>query len=227
MRFRLDNDITDKIHSLCRIAALLCGGDEEKIKDSIRQAMDGGITTTEIREVILTSYLFDGYPTALEGFRLLSEITGVTAVDTRLSIGADDPDKLVQPVYRPDQVELWRCRGERLCRTIYGPQFEQLRHRVAEVAPELYDAMIVEGYGKVLARKGLDTMIRELCVVAILTVKNRPRQLLSHTLGALRLGAEPNHFDIIIDVIIPLVPADQIHGVRCIIDQALRKMNLP
>ena len=183
--------------------------------------MDGGITVEAIREVIFTSYLFDGYPTALEGFRLLSELTGKNTYKA----GSSNCEEI--PVYRPDQVELWRSRGERLCRTIYGPQFEQLRRRVAEIAPELHDAMIVEGYGKVLARSGLDTMVRELCIVVMLAVKNRPRQLLSHTLGALRLGADPNHLDIIIEVIIPLVPTEHIRGVRRIIDQALQKEHLP
>lgn len=91
--------------------------------------------------------------------------------------------------YTADSISDWRIRGERLCRMVYGAQFETLTDMVMQFAPELSDAMLVEGYGKVLSRDKLDPKIRELVVVAILASKNRPRQLLSHCLGALRLGA--------------------------------------
>lgn len=128
--------------------------------------------------MILTSYLFDGYPTALEGFRILHELNpAVTA------------DQTSDHIYAHENVSLWRTRGEELCRVIYGPQFAPLMTNVSQFAPELRDAMIVEGYGKVLSRDQLPVKERELCVVAMLAAKDRLRQLLSHMLGSLRLGA--------------------------------------
>ena len=49
--------------------------------------------------------------------------------------------------------------------------------------------MVVEGYGKVLGREGLDLRDRELCIVALLAVQGAPRQLFSHIRGALNAGA--------------------------------------
>jgi hypothetical protein len=50
--------------------------------------------------------------------------------------------------------------------------------------------MIVEGYGKVLGRPGLDAGdVRELCIVALLAVAGRAAQLYSHLRGALNAGA--------------------------------------
>lgn len=49
--------------------------------------------------------------------------------------------------------------------------------------------MVVEGYGKVLGRPGLDLPVRELCIVALLAVLGAPRQLHSHLRGALNAGA--------------------------------------
>ncbi len=94
-------------------------------------------------------------------------------------------------IYTPENIAEWRIRGDALCRKIYGPKFEPLIKRVSQFAAELKDAMIVEGYGKVLSRSQMDVKARELCVVAILAYKLKERQLLSHSIGALRLGAAP------------------------------------
>jgi len=130
-----------------------------------------------LREVVFTSYLFDGYPTALEGFRQLGLVAG-------------KPGRTIEDVdYSAESVAAWRKRGEGLCRMIYGPQYDNLSEMVLQFAPELSDAMLVEGYGKVLSRDRLDPRFRELVVVGLLATKRRPRQLLSHCLGAMRLGA--------------------------------------
>jgi 4-carboxymuconolactone decarboxylase len=52
--------------------------------------------------------------------------------------------------------------------------------------------MIVDGYGKVLSRPGLDIARRELCVVAVCAVARQDRQLHSHLHGALHVGTPPD-----------------------------------
>ncbi len=154
----------------------------------LNDALDNGVPESEIREVILTSYLFDGYPTALEGFRVLHGICSVN-------------EMIKAPVeYLSENIDLWRHRGEQLCRKVYGEQFEPLLNRISDFAPELKDSMIIEGYGKVLSRPGLHIVYRELCVVSMLSLKFRLRQLRSHIIGALRVGADVNQLETAIGV---------------------------
>jgi 4-carboxymuconolactone decarboxylase len=49
--------------------------------------------------------------------------------------------------------------------------------------------MIVEGYGKILSRPGLELRLRELCIVAACVATGQDRQLHSHLHGALNAGA--------------------------------------
>lgn len=55
--------------------------------------------------------------------------------------------------------------------------------------PDLAEWILVDGYGKVLARPGLTLVERELIVVAVLAALRLPMQLESHERGALRVGA--------------------------------------
>jgi 4-carboxymuconolactone decarboxylase len=57
--------------------------------------------------------------------------------------------------------------------------------------PDLAQWMIEQGYGRVLTRPGLSGAARELIAIAVLAAGGWERQLVSHLLGASRLGAPP------------------------------------
>jgi 4-carboxymuconolactone decarboxylase len=198
------------IEPLARLAAALTSSEEEPVVGAIHMALDRRIPTSMLREVILTAYLFDGYPAALEGFRILNRLTGGETLPPHSTIS-----------YTPGSVEEWRSRGERFCRAVYGPQFGKLSEHVAEIAPELADSMIVEGYGKVLSRNELEPKLRELVVVAILAAKYRPRQLLSHCLGALRLGASENELRKAFDAAGEVIPEETMAKSTVILEDAI------
>jgi len=132
----------------------------------------------QVEEVLLQSYLFLGYPIALNAFALWREISGREAGDG------------VQ-----DGWEAWGERGEDVCRTVYGGQYEGLRRNVNALHPDMERWMVVEGYGKVLGRPGLDLVTRELCIAALLAVLRTPTQLYSHLRGALNAGADPDEVE--------------------------------
>ena len=60
---------------------------------------------------------------------------------------------------------------------------------VKSFSPELSDWLILEGYGKVLGRKGLSLKKRELNIIAVLTVLRFEDQLYSHINVAVRMNA--------------------------------------
>ncbi len=124
-----------------------------------------------VEEALLQSYLFLGYPTALNAFGVWREVSG-------------EPAREPSPETGP-----WEERGAAVCRTVYGGQYEALRANVRRLHPDLERWMVNEGYGRVLGRSGLPLATRELCIAALLAVLDVPRQLYSHLRGALNAGA--------------------------------------
>ncbi|RJP78817.1 MAG: carboxymuconolactone decarboxylase family protein [Candidatus Zixiibacteriota bacterium] len=167
-----------------RVSAALVSRRGPALAAIFREALDAALNPGELAELILQSLLFDGYPCALEGFLTLKEL-----LHDRL------PADAAFEAYDAAHVAQWRGRGEALCRRIYGRNFEPLMDNVAALSPTLKEWMLVEGYGRVLARPSLDIALRELGIVAILTVKELPRQLHSHLRGALRVGVPPEGLD--------------------------------
>jgi len=84
-----------------------------------------------------------------------------------------------------------RRRGLALCRRVYGPVLPRLLGRVRRLHPAIARWMIEEGYGRVLSRPGMDARERGLVTVAALAALGWEPQLVSHLLGAARLGATP------------------------------------
>lgn len=161
----------DHVWALVDLSAALAARDTRGMDDAFRRLRDAG-RHSEVEEALLQSYLFLGFPAAIEAFRRWRS-HGVEAP----SAGDDDRD-------------IWRARGEDMCARVYGDSYEQLRHNIARFHPELDRWMVEEGYGKVLGRPGLDLAVREMCIVAMLVVQGESgrRQLRSHLRGALNAG---------------------------------------
>ncbi|HEU4628521.1 MAG TPA: carboxymuconolactone decarboxylase family protein [Gemmatimonadaceae bacterium] len=162
---------------LVRLSARVAGGDEESVRDALRACV--GVAPADwVEEVLLQSYLFAGFPRALNAMRLWRAVSGRPAP-------AEDAEAAMP-------FEAWRQRGERTCAVVYGPFYERLRVNIAMLHPALDAWMIGEGYGKVLGRPMLDLARRELCVMAACVAAQQDRQLHSHLHGALHAGVAPD-----------------------------------
>jgi len=157
---------------LVRLSALLAGGTEDGIRDTLQRGYKA--TPHEwIEELLLQTYLFAGFPRALNGMREWRRLS------RRPGASAPDPDRLRQ-----------RMMGEATCARVYGSMYERLRVNIRELHPLLDDWMVEEGYGKVLSRPGLDLPRRELCIVAACAATGQDRQLQSHLHGARNVGVK-------------------------------------
>jgi len=157
--------------TLIRISIALAGRDADLLQGALEEGARFG-DPGEVEEVLLQSYLFLGYPIALNAFALWREASGR---------GPEGES--------PDDWDSWRTRGEEVCRVVYGGQYDGLRRNVRSLHPDMERWMVAEGYGKVLGRPGLDLLTRELCIAGLLVVLGAPRQLYSHLRGALNAGA--------------------------------------
>jgi 4-carboxymuconolactone decarboxylase len=176
----------DEILSLAKISAYAGLRDEPGLKAELESALQQGISILLIRETILQTYLFAGYPAAINAFIVLNELTGTHS------------DFLREDGSSP---EVWNERGEALSRKIYGSQFEKLMKNMNYLHPDLAEWMIQEGYGKVLARPFLSPRVRELVIVGMTAVLKVERQFHSHVRGSIHVGATKVEIRQILDAV--------------------------
>jgi 4-carboxymuconolactone decarboxylase len=154
-----------------------------------------------IEELVLQSYLFVGLPRTLNAAREWRRVSGEPAPS--MDDGCD---------YGTAQE--WERRGRETCAAVYGATYERLRANIRGLHPALEAWMIVEGYGKVLARPGLDLARRELCIVAVCAATGQERQLHAHLRGALNVGAAPAEIEEVLQVAAERLDGDSVRRYR-------------
>lgn len=191
--------IDDRTRYLIRLAAAIAGCSEQTLRTVIGEPHSPE-WSVEIEEVILQSYLFAGLPRTLNAMRSWRAISGA------------QPARPVTHGYVAMQ-EL-RQQGEKTCAAVYGSSYERLRENISALHPELDEWMIVEGYGKVLSRPGLDLKTRELCIVAACASTGQKRQLHSHVRGAMNTGATVAEVEVALNAISDLISRDSERDAR-------------
>lgn len=165
--------------------------------------------TLWVEEAILQAYLFAGFPRALNATREWRRVSGIAA-----PAAAEMPE--------PD-LDRWRAAGEATCAIVYGKFYDKLRHNIVALHPALDEWMIVEGYGKILSRPGLELRLRELCIVAACVASGQDRQLHSHLHGSLNAGASEAEVKGTLECLAGVVAEDALARGRLLLARVLGK----
>ena len=153
------------------------------LSELINEAKSRKISFIKIYETLLQNYLFIGYPSALLSLKLLKEMY---------------PNKKL-PKAADMNLYHFRIVGEANCKKVYGNKYEKLISNVKKFSPDMAEWLVLEGYGKVLGRKGLSLKEREQCIVATLTALKFEDQLYSHINGAFRAKASIEEIQSVIE----------------------------
>ena len=190
------DSLDPQTRALVRFAAAIAQGYEPELRERVGPLRSSQVPAVWVEELLLQSVLMVGYPRALIAFTVWRKFSGVEAP-------AADQDGDYGRAWE------WTRRGEELCAGVYGENYGKLRESVRALHPAIDAWMITEGYGRTLARAGLDLKLRELCTVAQTAVLEAPRQLHSHLRGALNAGASFGQIEGALSIVNPLLSFDQ------------------
>ncbi len=173
--------------ALIRVALAIAIGDEVKARERMIAARAAGVPDQWIDEILLQSFLNVGYPLALMAFGVWREVAGPVT----------DPG---EPVAH-GMWEQWTRRGAETCGAVYGRTFHKLMQNLKGLHPALEALVLVDAYGKVIGRPGLDLRRRELCTLAAVATLTTPKQLHAHLRGALNTGSTKEDVDAVLAVV--------------------------
>jgi 4-carboxymuconolactone decarboxylase len=200
--------------ALIRLSAGITGGTEADIRARLADCVAASVPGAWLEELVLQSYLFAGFPRALNAARELRRVAEAPVRSaSALPPFADSYANTFE----------WRLRGQDTCSDVYGPMYEKLRANIRQLHPALDEWMIVEGYGKVLSRPGLDLGRRELCIVAACVAAGQDRQLHSHLHGARNVGVPDAVVSEALDALEHVVPPAHLHTAKLLWARVLGK----
>src|SRR5437899_7462783 len=168
-----------KTVALVRAAAALAEGHITELEQRFVAARAAGVPDLWVEELLLQRLMLVGYPLALVAFGVWRDVTGPSAR------GGDSAGEELAH----EEWQAWAERGAQVCAAVYGRAYHKLLVNLRSLHPALEDLVLVDAYGKVIGRPGLDMKRRELCTVAAIAVLGTAQQLHSHLRGALNTGA--------------------------------------
>jgi 4-carboxymuconolactone decarboxylase len=186
-----------RTRALVRVAAAVAGGSASELKVRFAAARDARVPGPWIEELLLQSMLVVGYPLALVAFGVWRGVGGPPPE-------GDGAEQLAHADW-----ESWAARGAAVCREVYGRAYHKLLVNLRALHPALEDLVLVDAYGKVIGRPGLDLKRRELCTVAAIAVLGTVEQLHSHLRGALNTGASGEEIEAVLGLVDEDLDAEQ------------------
>ena len=162
------------------LSAAMAGRDDRAVELIMVTAMEDGVSYKTINEIVLQAHLFLGFPAMIEASRTLADLTKPK----------NDHNQLPRS-YTAADCRQWNKTGLLRIRRIYGDAFDRLVPYINSFSPQILTWMVNDGYGRVLSRPGAAFRLRELSVVATLTVTSYVNQLKAHIRGALNFKVPP------------------------------------
>jgi len=182
--------LDEKTVALVRIAAATATGDEAKLRERMVAARSLDVPPLWVDELLLQSFLNVGYPLALVAFGVWRSVGGGPVQDP------GGGESIAHPEW-----ERWTERGVEACSLVYGRTYHKLLLNLRALHPAIEPLVVIDAYGKILGRPGLDPKRRELCTLAAIAMQNAPRQLHAHLRGALNTGSTREDVDAVLAIV--------------------------
>src|SRR5213080_1725090 len=179
--------------ALVRVAAALAEGELGVLRDRLAAARSAGVPDLWVEELLLQSLLVVGYPLTLVAFAAWRELAGPLPVAGNGEGGGEE--------LAHEEWTSWAKRGAVVCAEVYGRAYHKLLLNLRALHPALEDLVLVDAYGKLIGRPGLDLKRRELATVAAIAVLGTARQLHSHLRGALNTGASAEEVEAVLELV--------------------------
>jgi 4-carboxymuconolactone decarboxylase len=116
------SELDDATLVLVQLSAAIAASDEATVRYWLTPAAHD-VPPVHVEELLLQSYLFCGFPRALNAAREWRRVSQRTAPTS------DESDDLLG--------EEWRERGEQTCAAVYGAMYDKLRLNVRDLHPAL------------------------------------------------------------------------------------------
>lgn len=217
-----NNDTLDvRRQRIVEIAAYTGKGDLEHLKTALAAGLNDGLTVNEIREVLVHSYAYCGFPRSLRALQ-----TFMTVLDERKAGGIDDTvGRDASPV--KDNRSRYE-RGRDILAEISGVPADAPKAAYAEFAPVIEQFLKEHLFADLFERDVLTYTERELTTVSVLAAMGGVEPMARSHMGiCLHLGISPGQLRHLLDIVERNIGRSEADAVRKELNAILQARGWP
>jgi len=214
-----ENSLTAKQQSLIAISAQTAKGDLTALKENLNTGLDGGLTVNEIKEAILHSYAYCGFPRSIRGLQTL-----MTVLDERKSKGINDVPGAEASAITPEGNKF--DRGKAILEKLTGVKESGPKKGYAAFAPTMEVFLKEHLFADIFERDVLSYKDRELVTISVISSIGAAEPMLrSHLNICLNLGLTASQLQQFIDVVKPIIGKEKTLAAKNELNEVLKNKN--
>lgn len=214
-------ELTFRQKHIVAIAAYTGQGNLHQLRPALNAALDSGLTINEIREVLVHSYAYCGFPRSIRGLQAF-----ISVLDKRKSRGITDaPGRDASPL--KDKRSRYN-RGCAILAEISGVPANAPKAAYAEFAPVMERFLKEHLFADIFERDVLTYDERELATVSILAAIGGVEPMARSHMGiCLNLGITPGQLCQLLDIVSRNIGPGEADAVRKELNTLLQERGLP
>ena len=218
---KAEQAMDSKRQHIAEVATLTSMGDLDKLKTVLTDGLNDGMPVSELKEVMVHTYAYCGFPRALRGLQTL-----VAVLDERKAKGfEDDWGREASPI--TDTRRKYE-RGRDILAEISGVPVDAPKADYAVLAPEIEVFLKEHLFADLFERDVLTYAERELTTVAVIASlgKGVEPMLKGHMGIALNVGVTPDELRGVLAIVEKNVGRSEADGGRLVLNELLQSKGL-
>jgi len=211
-----DKRLSEQEKSIITIASQTAKGDLVDLKSALNTGLEAGLTVNEVKEVLVHTYAYCGFPRSIRGLQTFMELLN----ERKAKGSTDKPGKEASPIkvdgnkYERDKTIL-----EQLAKT---PQSNSLSEYSA-FAPVIDTFLKEHLFADIFERDVLTYAQRELVTISVIsTIGDAEPMLKGHLAICLNVGLSPEQLKEFITVIKPIIGNNKTKAAKEVVNEVLK-----
>lgn len=210
-----ESPLSSKEQSIISISALTAKGDLEKLETALSTGLDAGLTVNEIKEALVHTYAYCGFPRSIRGLQTFMEV-----LDERKADGINDNvGNDASPI---DQTGSKYERGKKILSELTQIPPPETLSGYSAFAPTMDTFLKEHLFADIFERDVLTYAQRELVTISVIAAIGKAEPMLkSHLTICLNVGLSPEQLQQYVEVLKSTIGKKEAKSAQEVLDEIL------
>ncbi len=202
--------------SIISIAAINAKGDLENLKSALKEGLEAGLTVNEIKEILVHTYAYCGFPRSIRGLQTFMEV-----VNERKAKGITDKMGREASLIKADDNKYER--GKKILEELTKTPSPEKLVGYAAFAPVIDTFLKEHLFADIFERDILTYAQRELVTLSVISaIGDAEPMLKGHLAIALNVGFTPKQLNEFITIIQPIIGENKAKAASLVVNEVLK-----
>ncbi len=211
-----ESNLSAKEKSIITIASLTAKGDLVTLKSELNKGLEAGLTVNEVKEVLVHTYAYCGFPRSIRGLQTFMEVLNERKVKGIIDVSGNEASPIKEDGNKYQ-------RGKTILEQLTKTQQPNTLTGYSAFAPVIDTFLKEHLFSDIFERDVLTFAQRELVTISVISaIGDAEPMLKSHLSIAINVGISPEQLKEFIGVIQPIIGRKKTKAAKETVNEVLK-----